>query len=357
MSKKEFRLDELAALTGSRLVGNPDWVINNVADLESADSHDASFLANPGYTPQRYENAMRSSKAGVIFIGPNVQAADGINFLIHENPSQAFQKLVDILFKDRAEFTGFVGIHPTAVIHPSCTLGEGVSVGPHAVIDKGAQIGAKTSVGAGSYIGPEVKIGQSCLIHPRVTIREFCIIGDRVILQPGVVVGSCGFGYITDPKTKQHVKLNQVGMVIIEDDVEIGANTTIDRARFKATVIGKGTKIDNLVMIGHGVKVGSRNLIVAQSGIAGSSQTGAYVVIGGQAAVNGHIKLADGVILAGRSGVTKSLAKPGAYNGIPAIPIHEYNRQAVYLKNIEDTVSELKRLKKRVDELEAKLNE
>jgi UDP-3-O-[3-hydroxymyristoyl] glucosamine N-acyltransferase len=354
MPQREFRLDELAALTHSKLIGNPDWIITNVSDLESAEAADASFLANPRFTPQRYENAMRTSRAGVIFIGPTIALVDGKNYLIHENPSQAFQKLVDILYEDQVGLTHCVGIHPTAIIHESCKLSEDVYIGPYVVIEKDVQVGAKTSIGAGSYVGQGVKIGHNCFIHPHVTIRELCRIGNRVILQPGVVIGSCGFGYINDPKTRQHVKLNQVGIVILEDDVEVGANSTIDRARFKATVIGKGTKIDNLVQIGHGVKIGPHNIIVAQTGIAGSSQTGQYVVMGGQVALNGHIKLADGVILAGRAGATKSLTKPGTYGGVPAIPLNDHNRQGVYVKHLEETVNELKRLKKRVEELEAK---
>lgn len=350
--QKEFRLEEIAALTHSKLVGSPDWMINNVADLDSADQHDASFLANPEYTAQRYENAMRISKAGVIFVGPAFTLIEGKNYLIHPNPSHAFQKLIDLFYEEKGELSGFTDIHPTAVIHETSTLENGVRAGPYAVIDKGAEIGSDTFIGSGCYIGPHVKIGQGCIIHPHVTIREHCVIGNRVILQPGAVIGSCGFGYINDPVTKQHVKLNQVGNVIIEDDVEIGANTTIDRARFKATTIGKGTKIDNLVQIGHGVKVGSCNLIVAQTGIAGSTETGRYVVLAGQVAVNGHIKIADGVIAAGRSGITKSLTQAGKYGGVPAVPIHEHNRQSVFLKNIEGTVSEVKALKKRIEKLE-----
>lgn len=351
MHKKEFNLKELALLTQSKLIGCPDWTINNVSDLETAEEHDASFLANP-----RYDGAMRTSKAGVIFVNPQTIIVEGKNYLINESPSQAFQKVIDALHANSNVLSGFDSIHPTAVIHPTAILGEGVTVGPYAVIDQNAQIGSKTFIGSGAYIGPGTEIGNDCIIHPRVTIRERCKIGNRVILQPGAVIGSCGFGYINDPQSKQHIKLNQCGIVVLEDDVEVGANTTIDRARFKATRIGKGTKIDNLVQIGHGVIVGACNLIIAQTGIAGSTETGRYVVLAGQVAVNGHIKIADGVMVAGRSGITKSLTESGKYGGVPAIPLNEHNRQSVFLKNIEKTVEEVKALKKRVEELEADLS-
>lgn len=342
---KEFSLAELAELTGAQLVGNPDHRISNVADLESAEAKDASFLANP-----RYEQAMRKSNAGVIFVDPKTALAEGRNFLISENPSQAFQQLIDTLHARSSELTGFSGIHPTAVIHETCKLGQQVTVGPHAVLDKNSKIGDRTFIGAGCYIGPETVIGSDCILHPHVTVREQCLVGNLVILQPGVVIGGCGFGYTTDKG--RHIKLNQVGNVTLEDDVDIGANTTIDRARFKTTRIGRGTKIDNLVQIAHGVNIGPHNIIVAQTGIAGSTETGKYVVLAGQTAIAGHIKLADGVMISAKSGVSKSLPKAGKYGGIPAVPLPEYNRTSVYLRNIETYVKEIQSLKARLEALE-----
>lgn len=185
-----------------------------------------------------------------------------------------------------------------------------------------------------------------------MTVRELCIIGNRVILQPGVVVGSCGFGYITD-KQGRHTKLNQLGNVIIEDDVEIGANTTIDRSRFKNTEIRRGTKIDNLVQIGHGVILGEDNIIVAQTGIAGSSKLGKNVILAGHVAVAGHLQICDRVVVAGCSGVTKSITEAGKYGGVPAVPLQEYNRNAVYLRNIEASIQKIKELESRLQALEA----
>lgn len=335
--KLNFDLESLAALTHCRLAGNPRHVITGVADLETAAPEDASFFSNP-----RYQQAMKNSNAGVIFVDGQTSLEDGKNFLISEDPSRAFQKLVDALHPPRPFPSAFLGIHPTAVIHETARLEKGVSVGPHAVIDEEVRIGEGTFIGAGSYVGMGSMIGDRCLIHPRVVIREGCQIGNRVIVQPGAVIGSCGFGYTMD-KQGRHIKLNQVGNVVIEDDVEIGANTTIDRARFKSTRIGQGSKIDNLVQIGHGVVLGPYNIIVAQTGMAGSSSTGRHVVLAGQVAVAGHLHLDDRVTVAGKSGVTKSL-QTGKYGGIPAIPLHEYNRNQVFLRHIEKYVEQLKSL-------------
>lgn len=339
---KSYTLEEIAELTGSRLIGDPSKRISNVADLESAQESDASFLANP-----RYEGAMRKSQAGVIFAQPSYASEKGRAFLLHDEPSRAFQILVELIVPHAETFTEFKGIHPSAIVHPTAKLGEGVEVGPHAVIDAKVEIGRGTHVGAGVYIGPFTVIGDLCRFMPHVTIRERTIIGHRVTLQPGCVIGSCGFGYTQD-KEGHHIKLNQVGKVVIEDDVEIGANTTIDRSRFKETRIGHGTKIDNLVQIGHGVIIGPHNLIIAQAGIAGSTKTGKHVILAGQTALAGHIDLADGVVIAAKSGVSKSLHKPGKYNGIPAVPLEEYNRNAVFLRRIEDFVKRLKAVEENV---------
>lgn len=343
--KKSFSLAELATLTNSKLIGNPEHLISGVADLETASSQDASFFSN-----LRYQQAMNHSNAGVVFVDSTATLVDGKNYLLTEQPSQSFQQFVDVLFPPRQSPSGFTGIHPTAVIHETAQIDGEVTIGPHAVIDEGVKIGAKTFIGAGVSIGPDTQVGSFCLIYPNVIIREGCIIGHRVIIQPGAVIGSCGFGYITD-KQGQHIKLNQVGNVIIEDGVEIGANATIDRARFQSTKIGQGSKIDNLVQIGHGVTIGAHNIIVAQTGIAGSTSTGRYVVLAGQVAIAGHIHLSDGVTVAGKSGVTKSLSK-GKYGGIPAVSLAEYNRNQVFLRNIEKYITVLKNLTKRIEKLE-----
>ena len=344
-NKQTFHLAELAILTNSHLIGDPKHLITGVADLENACSEEASFYSNI-----RYQQAMKNSKAGVIFVDPNTPLEEKKNYLISDQPSHAFQKLIDLFFPARESPSGFKGIHPSAVVHTTAQLEENVTISPLAVIDEHVKIGRGTFIGAGVYIGPGTEIGFSCLIHPNVTIREGSLIGNRVIIQPGAVIGSCGFGYVTD-KEGRHIKLNQVGHVIIEDDCEIGANTTIDRGRFKPTTIGRGTKLDNLIQIGHGAVIGNHNMIVAQTGIAGSTTTDEYVVLGGQVAIVGHVHIGKGVMVAGKSGVTKSLSS-GKYGGVPAVPLNTYNRNQVLLRNIEQTVNHLKKLEERVKLLE-----
>lgn len=350
MANKTFTLTELATLTNSNLVGDAEYKISNVADLETAVSADVSFLANP-----IYEKAMHASSAGVVFIDPSITLIPGRNFLISHDPSRAFQIVAETFFGNEAQtYSGFEGIHPSAVIHATALIGKNVTIGPQAVIDKDVIIGDQTVIGAGCYLGFKVSIGNHSFLHPHVTIRERCLIGNRVIIQPGAVIGSCGFGYTTNEKG-QHIKLNQIGIVVIEDDVEIGANTTIDRSRFKATVIGQGSKLDNLIQIGHGVIIGPHNIIVAQTGIAGSTQTGKYVIIGGQVAVAGHLSIVDKTMIAGKSGITKSITEPGKYNGIPAIPLKEYNRNSVFLRNIQNYVHHIKALQDKINALEKAL--
>lgn len=347
MNRPIFTLQELATLTGSKLIGDADYEIHNVADLEAAGNQDASFLANPNY-----DKAMRSSAAGVVFVSPATELISERNFLVSEDPSRAFQTAVEAFFGSVVHtFSGFEGIHSSAVIHETATIGKNVTIGPLAVIDREVIIGDDTVISAGCYIGFQASIGSQSFLHPHVTIRERCRLGNRVIIQPGAVIGSCGFGYTMDNQGR-HIKLNQVGIVIIEDDVEIGANTTIDRSRFKATVIGQGTKIDNLVQIGHGVTIGAHNIIVAQTGIAGSTKTGRYVVIGGHVAIAGHLSIADKVMIAGKAGVTSSIKESGKYGGMPCTLLTKHNRNAVFLRNIETYIDQIKDLQKKVEALE-----
>ena len=325
--------------------GDPNVVVSGVADLETATEVDASFLANP-----RYEAQAKNSRAAVIVVQKDFPLFEGKNFLLADDPSLAFQQLIELFYPPEL-FTEFVGIHPTAVVHPKAVLGPDVSLGPYVVVDSEAHIGPKTHIGANCYIGKKVTIGSDCTIYPHVVLRERTQIGNRVILQPGVVIGGCGFGFSTD-KSGKHSKINQVGNVKIADDVEVGANTTIDRARFQSTSIGEGTKIGALVVIAHGVTIGRHTLIVSQTGIAGSVTIGNHVIIGGQAGLSGHLKICDYVAIAAQAGISKSISKPGKYGGTPAIPLNDYHRAMARLYNIEDLVQEVKALKKKIAELE-----
>lgn len=337
MTKKEFSLGEIAKLTQSELKGNPDTKITGVADLASATSSDISYLAREQYLP-----LLQTSNVAALFVSPQIEVPSKFPLLLCANPELAFQQLRD-LFQDKQEITGFPGIHPTAVIHETATLGTEVTIGPYAVIEKNVVIGNRTVIGANCFIGLGSTLGDDCLLHPHVVIRERCHLGNHVILQPGVILGACGFGYTMDKKGR-HIKLTHVGTVHIEDDVEIGANACIDRGRFQETRIKRGTKIDNLVQIAHNVILGEDNIVAGQTGIAGSVRTGHHVMMGGQAGIDGHLEIEAGTQIAARSGVTKSL-KTGKYGGAPALPILKHNRIQALLRNIETYVKQLKDLR------------
>lgn len=326
-----YSLRELAELTGAMLIGDPEYQIYGYADLESAKKTDVSFFAQPRYTETRYASLMLSSQAGAIFVTETAKRSSSHHYLIHANPSTAFQKIVEI-FCGRREESCFPGIDPSSILHESAQIGQDVRIGPLSVVDAEASIGEGSFIGAGCYIGPHVRIGKHCQIHPRVTIQAYTEIGDRVIIESGAVLGSCGFGFATDEKG-HHRRIKQLGKVVIENDVEIGANTTIDRARFTETRVGEGSKLDNLVTVGHNVRIGRHTIICGQAGIAGSTKIGNHVVIAGQCGINGHIAIDDGVILAAKSGVTKSLSK-GKYSGYPAEPTNEFNRTQATLRKL-----------------------
>lgn len=339
MISKSYTLAELSVICNAQLIGDPNHTISGVNALEDATSKDASFLAN-----DRYTEAMKKSNAGVICISPKDDLPHGLNFLLSDDPSRLFQSIAELYTPTSS--SGFTGIHPTAVIHPLAKIAPNVTIGPYVVIDRDVKIGPNTYIGPHVSIGFEVEIGSDCHINPQCTIRERSLIGNRVILQPGVVIGSCGFGYTPD-QLGRFTKLEQIGIVVLEDDVEIGANTTIDRARFKATIIRKGSKIDNLVQIAHNVEIGEHNVIAAQTGIAGSSKTGKYVMLGGQVGIVGHVELADQVMIATRGGVSKSL-KSGKYRGSPALPISEFQRQEVHVRKLEEYIQRLKKIEKKL---------
>lgn len=335
----KIRLAELAEALLATVVGNPDLLIEGVNTLDEAGPSDLSFLANP-----RYLDSMRKSQAGAICVDATVQQIPGKTYLVCENPSAAFQKAIELLIPVDHSF-GFADIHPTAIIHPTAKIGQRVSIGPYSVIERNCSVGDGTQIASHVSLYPEATLGSHCFIHSHCTIRERTKIGNRVILQPGAVIGSCGFGYTQD-KFGRHTKLEQLGIVILEDDVEIGANTTIDRSRFKATIIRRGTKIDNLVQIAHNVEIGEHNAIASQTGVAGSSKTGKHVMLGGQVGIAGHIELADQVLVGAQSGVSKSLPS-GKYRGTPALPLSDYGRHEVHLRRIKEYADRLKALEEK----------
>jgi UDP-3-O-[3-hydroxymyristoyl] glucosamine N-acyltransferase len=335
-------LSNLSKLVEAKLIGDPEHIITGVDDLSHASLSDASFLANPLYRP-----LLKTTLAGVICIDPSTPQIEGKNYLVSDNPSETFQQIVKLFSVSEKTTSGFQGIHPAAVIHPTAQIGPNVTIGPCCVVDAYSVIEEGTILAPSVTLGAGVKVGSHCLFYSHVTVREGCQIGNRVILQPGAVIGSCGFGYSPNKKG-EHIKQEQLGIVIIEDDVEIGANTTIDRARFKATRISRGTKIDNLVQIGHNCEIGQHNIIVALTGISGSVTTGRYVVMGGQTGIVGHLKIADGAMFAARSGIKKSVTSGGKYGGDPVAPLMDHQREQVLLRNIKKLTDKVRALEEKL---------
>ncbi|MEZ5405543.1 MAG: UDP-3-O-(3-hydroxymyristoyl)glucosamine N-acyltransferase [Verrucomicrobiia bacterium] len=329
---------ELAKLVEATLEGDGSRLIAGVGGLDDATSDQLSFLANP-----KYKRSAQKSRAGAILLGlkeppPNDQAS----LLRVENPSKAFAEICALYFpirpKPKAE------LHPQAIISPQAKLAANVTIQAGAVIEENVEIGEGTVIGANVYLGRDVKIGKNSLIHPNVTILERCQIGDEVVIHSGAVIGADGFGF--DLSQGGAEKIPQVGMVQIDNRVEIGANTTIDRARFGKTWIQEGVKIDNLVQIAHNVVVGKHTIIVAQVGISGSTTLGQQVIIAGQVGMAGHIHIGDGAVVTAQAGVSKDVAAKSIVSGYHAQPIREEQR-------IEAAMRRLPELLKRVKELEA----
>jgi len=288
--------------------------ITGINDLGRAEPGQLSFLGN-----SRYAKAASTTRASGILVPRDFTSPLPCAAIRVDNPSAAFARVVEAF--SPPPVTWVPGIHPSAVVDPSARVGAEVHIGPHAVVEAGAVLGDRVHLGAGAYVGHEARIGEDCFLHPRAVVRERCLLGCRVILHAGAVIGSDGFGY--DFQGGKYVKIPQVGFVQIDDDCEIGANTTIDRGRFDKTWIQEGCKIDNLVMIAHNVVVGKHTVIVAQVGISGSSSLGAYNTVAGQSALVGHVKTADRVTITAWTAVTKDITAPGVYRGGPAKPMRE----------------------------------
>jgi len=339
---KQLSCQQIAELTGGKLVNPHDTLISSVASLEEATENQLSFLGNDKYAPQVVE-----SKAGIVLIPDNYEPEDDKCYIICENASAAFSQVIDIFAPEPISFE--TGIHPSASIAEDAEIGEGCHIAANATVLSGAKVGKNTVICAGTVIGHEATIGDGCLFHPNVTIRERCEIGNRVIIHSNTAIGSDGFGFI--PGASGHKKIPQVGIVVLEDDVEVGSSVCIDRARFGKTKISTGTKIDNLVQIAHNVEIGAHCFIVSQSGIAGSSKLGNFVIVAAQAGITGHVEVGDGVTMAGRAGVTKDIPAGSKVFGFPAVSKKEFVMQNLRIKKIERMEKELKEMKKLIQEL------
>ncbi|HEU5246284.1 MAG TPA: UDP-3-O-(3-hydroxymyristoyl)glucosamine N-acyltransferase [Candidatus Udaeobacter sp.] len=333
-----FTLQELASMSGGELVGDPKLKITGAASLAEATSGEISFFAN-----RKYVSLLRKTRASAVFVPADFLEPLAAAQVRVSNPTKAFEQVVLKFAPKRITFAP--GIHPSAIVGSSVRLGERVSIQPNAVIEDGSQIGDDTIIGAGSYIGHETTIGSACLIYPLVTIRERSRIGSRVIIHSGAVIGADGFGF--EMVDGQQQKIQQLGIVQIDDDVEIGANTTVDRARFGRTWIQQGVKIDNLVQIAHNVIIGKNSVIVAQTGISGSTRVGERVTMAGQVGIVGHVEIADGSIIAAQSGVSKNVPG-GVWFGYPAGPIDEVKQQIAWIRSLGKLFARVKELEKKL---------
>ncbi|MFA5270722.1 MAG: UDP-3-O-(3-hydroxymyristoyl)glucosamine N-acyltransferase [Candidatus Omnitrophota bacterium] len=340
----KLKLSEIAKLVGGELSGDPEIVITGISGIKEAKEGEITFLANPKYDSllqATHASAVITSKETENSIRPTIKT---------DNPSVAFAKIVNVFAPNAICHPK--GIHPSAVISSKVKLGKGVAVGAHVIIEDNSEIGDGTIIYGNCYIGNDTKIGEKAIIYPNVSIRERISIGNNVIIHCGAVIGSDGFGFAKVKGVQE--KIPQIGTVIIEDDVEIGANVTIDRARFDKTFIGKGTKIDNLVQIAHNVMIGENCLIIAQAGISGSTVLGREVIIAGQAGLVGHITVGDNAIAAAQAGVTKSIPPKTMVSGYPARPHDVAKRVNACVQGLPKLYSKIKELEQKIEELEAK---
>ena len=334
-----FSLRDIATSSSGELVGDPALQISGAASLSEAAPGEISFFAN-----RKYIGLLRKTRASAIFVPPDFSEPIDAAQVRVSNPTKAFEQVV-LKFAPKPVTFG-PGIHPSAVVDASAQLGDRVSIQPLAVIEAGAKIGGDTIVGAGSYIGHETVIGSGCHIYPRVTIRERSRIGSRVIIHSGAVIGADGFGF--EMVDGRHQKIQQLGIVQIDDDVEIGANTTVDRARFGRTWIQQGVKIDNLVQVAHNVVIGKNSVIVAQTGISGSTRVGEGVMMGGQVGIVGHLEIADGSMIAAQSGITRNLPG-GVWFGSPAVPFPEAKQQIAWIHRLGKLFARVKEIERKLD--------
>lgn len=349
MASREERvatLKELAELVGGTVVGDGDIAISRVAAITEAQAGEITFVANPKYLP-----LLQETRASAVIAAPGVEASH-LSLLVCRNPYLAFAKILTYLQVRRPAPQGVMA---GAFVHPSASLGEGITIHPGCVVGENVAIGAGTVLYPGVIVYADVVIGEECTLHAGVIVREGCRIGNRVILQPSAVIGADGFGFA--PDGPRYYKIPQVGIVVIEDDVEIGASSCIDRAALGITRIRRGVKIDNLVQIGHNVVVGEDTIVIAQVGIAGSTEIGSHCTFGGQAGVTGHLKIGDNVMIGAQSGVIGNVEPNQVLSGTPVLPHREWLKASMSLPRLPELRKDVTRMKRQLAELEMLIKE
>ena len=341
MVEKKRDLRSLAQLVNGEIAGDGDTLIHGLGSIETAGEGEIAFLVKANRT-----DALKSTQASAVIVPMSIEAADKPLIRVRD-PYLASAKIHNFLLDEpfRAQ-----GIHPRACIGEGCTIPEQVSIAPCAVLGDRVRLGERVTIGAGAVVGDDVEIGDDTTLKANVTVEKGCRLGCRVTIHPGAVIGADGYGYAVDEKGC-HVKRPQVGIVRIDDDVEIGANTCIDRATFGVTWIKSGVKIDNLVQIAHNVIIGENSLLVSQVGIAGSASCGRNVVLGGKVAINGHIHLDDGVMVASCGGVHQSLPKGSLVGGRPALPVKQWAKATAVFARLPELAKDVKQLIKDVESL------
>jgi UDP-3-O-[3-hydroxymyristoyl] glucosamine N-acyltransferase len=343
MAEREVRLADLAERFGGEVVGRGDTVVRRVASLRNAEPGDLSFFSHG-----KYRDELAATRASAVIVGAPERDATVLPRIVCSDPYLVFAKVARLFHTDAL---ATAGVHPSAVVAPGAQVAPDAAIGPNCVIGEGACIGPAAEIGAGCAIGAGVVIGAGCRLHAGVTIYSRCEIGERTVLHSGVVIGADGFGYALDGS--RWLKIPQTGRVRIGADVEIGANTTIDRGALDDTVIGDGAKLDNQVQIGHNVTIGEHTAIAGCVGIAGSTKIGRHCMIGGAAMIVGHITIADRVMIGGGTVVTKSIDAAGAYAAVfPAMPSREWRRTVAMLRNLERMSERLRVLERRISSRE-----
>lgn len=345
--KGKVSLAVLADLVGGSVSGDPSTVISGVAPLDVAGPEQISFLSNP-----KFQSKLADCQAAAVIVHSSQQVSLQTPLLLTENPYLAFAKI--LTFFAVPPHVG-LGVMAGAHVHPDAIVGKNVTIAPGCVVCAGATIGNGTCLHPNVVIGADAVVGEDCLLHANVTVRERCVLGNRVIIQPGAVIGADGFGFA--PDGPGYFKIPQVGHVVIEDDVEIGACSCIDRGTLGVTRIARGVKLDNLVQIAHNVHLDEHTVMASQVGVAGSTVIGKHCIFGGQAAVAGHLKVGDNVTLAGRGGIANNVEGNQKLAGLPAMPHREWLKATMTMTHLPEMRRELKQLKKLVDELQRKLSE
>ena len=341
-----FTAADLAAQLGATLEGDPAVVLTAVADLETSVPGDVAVAGS-----EHYLKLVPKCRASALIVPEGVPVPEPHGVLLRvADVQKAFLAVCALYAPPPPELPD--GISPLASVSPDAVIGEGVAIGPFAVVEPGAVLGPGTRLYPQTYVGHFARLGADCLVYPFAAVRERCILGDRVILHCGAVVGADGFGYTVDAAGVR-TKIPQTGIVELGDDVEIGANTTIDRARFGVTRVGKGSKIDNLVQIAHNCVLGEHVVLCAQSGMAGTTNVGSHVICAGQAGLAGHLKIGDWAIVGAQAGVTKDLPGAAAYFGSPAVPRLEFGKSLAHTASIPKLKAQLKALSDRLAALEA----